>query len=173
MKKEINLNGKTILLREYEIETDPVKLTKYLYDKSKTEDQIQDLKTSMKEWYSSHHTRVILVAEFNQEIIASLMLDGCLGPTPNEKFNLYSVVTAEHFRGTGISQLLFSFAKEWVKKFNARILLVETWSNNYRARKYYEKLGFIQYGCLPKGLENRQGEGYVDEIFYFMNIQNT
>ena len=171
MEKAVDLNGKTILLREYELETDPSKLAKNLYDQIKTEVQIQELRASMKKWYNNSHTRVILVAECDQELITSLMLDGCLGPTPNEKFQFYAVVTAEHFRGTGVSQLLFSFAKEWVRQFNARILLVDTWANNIRARKYYEKLGFKQYGCLPQGLENRQGEGYVDEIFYYMNIQ--
>jgi RimJ/RimL family protein N-acetyltransferase len=48
--------------------------------------------------------------------------------------------------------------------------LVDTWANNIRARKFHEKLGFQQYGVLPNGLVNREGDGYVDEIFYYYNL---
>lgn len=61
------------------------------------------------------------------------------------------------------------FAKLWVKQYRARFMLVETWANNVAARKFYEKMGFKQYGCLPDGLSDRhENQKYVDEIFYFL-----
>ncbi len=111
------------------------------------------------------------MAEYKHELVASLNLQGCLGPKPNDQFTLTSVVTADQYRGTGISTILFEFAKEWIKPYDARILLVETWETNVAARKFYEKMGFQQYGCLPHGSINRQEEGkFVDSIFYFLNL---
>ncbi len=80
--------------------------------------------------------RVRLVAVYKQELIATLQLKGCLGSKPNDHFTLTSVVTAPQYRGKGTSTILLEFAKEWVKQYDARILLVETWENNIAARKF-------------------------------------
>ncbi|MCF2141072.1 MAG: GNAT family N-acetyltransferase [Candidatus Lokiarchaeota archaeon] len=170
MKREIQFNGSPLIFREYDFENDPPKLVKYLYDKMNSPDGIAALKKGDLWLKDKSQVRVRLVAEYEQELIASLVLEGCLGPKPNDRFTLFSVVTAPQYRGKGISKLLFEFAKEWIRRYNARILLVETWENNLSARKFYEKMGFKQYGCLPKGSINRQGEGYVDEILYYMNL---
>ncbi|MHA1520722.1 MAG: GNAT family N-acetyltransferase [Promethearchaeota archaeon] len=170
MKKEIEFNGSPLILREYDFENDPPKLVKYLYEKMNSPEGISELKKGDRWFKDEFHVRVRLVVVYKQDLIASLQLQGCLGHKPNDHFTLTSVVTAPQYRGKGISTILLDFAKEWVKPYDARILLVETWKNNTAARKFYEKMGFKQYGSLPKGLVNREGEGYVDEILYFMNL---
>ena len=170
MKKEIDFSGWPLILREYDFDKDPPKLVKYVYDKMNSPEGIIALKKGDHWFKDEFQIRVRLVAEYKEELIASLQLNGCLGPKPNDQFRLTSVATAPQYRGTGISSILFEFAKEWVKPYNARMLLVETWETNIGARKYYEKLGFKQYGCLPHGSINRQGEGFMDEIFYFLNL---
>ena len=144
MKKEIEFKGLPLILREYDFENDPPKLVKYVYDKMNSPEGIIALKKGDQWFKDGFHVRVRLVAEYKQEIIASLQLQGCLGPKPNDHFKLSSVVTAPQCRGTGISTILFEFAKEWIKPYNARIIVVETWENNIIARKYYEKMGFKQ-----------------------------
>ncbi len=170
MQKQLDFEDHPLLLREYDFTHDPPKLVQHLYDKMNSPEGIAALKDGDQWMRSKHRVRVRLVAEYNHELIASLQLEGCLGPNPNDHFTLYSVVTAPQFRGKGISAILFNFAKEWVSQYDARILLVDTWANNLPARKFYEKLGFTQYGCLPQGLINRQGEGYVDAIYYYLNL---
>jgi GNAT superfamily N-acetyltransferase len=170
MKKEIEFNGLPLILREYDFETDPPKLVENLYDKMNSPEGIIELKQGDLWFKDEFQIRVRLVAEYQHELIASLQLQGCLGPKPNDHFTLTSVVTAPQYRGTGISTILFKFAKEWIRPYDARILLVETWETNIAARKYYEKIGFEQYGCLPQGSINRQGDGFVDGIFYFLNL---
>jgi GNAT superfamily N-acetyltransferase len=170
MQQIIDFQNTQVTLREYNFDLDPPKLVKYLFDKMNSEDGIAQLREGDKSFQNSRMTRVRLVAEIVGELCATSTLEGCLGPTPNDKFTLYSVVTAPHYRGTGLSRLMFNFACQWAKSRGGRILLVDTWENNLAARAFYEKMGFHQYGALPNGLANREGDGYVDEIFYFMNL---
>jgi len=65
---------------------------------------------------------------------------------------------------------MFNFICKLAKNYDGRMLLVETWDNNYVAKAFYEKIGFKQYGILPNGLANRKGEGFVDEILYYFNL---
>lgn len=171
MQKIIEWNQQPLTLREYDFDLDPPKIVQYCFDQMNSPEGIAQLRESDKWLRNGPQKKIRLVAEYKNEIVASMGLEGCLGPKPNDHFTLNSVVTAEHSRGTGVSKLLFEFAKDWVTRYGARILLVDTWENNIPARRFYEKLGFKQYGCLPKGLINRQGEGYVDNILYYLNLE--
>ena len=86
------------------------------------------------------------------------------------KYTLFSVVTAEKYRGTGLSQLLVDFTCRWAKNHSGRLLLVETSESNQRARKFYEKMGFRQYGILPKGIKKRSADGFENEVYYFLDL---
>ena len=79
-------------------------------------------------------------------------------------------MTAEKYRGTGLSQLMFNFTRNWAKIHSGRLMLLETWESNRKARKFYEKIGFRQYGILPKGAKKRNGDGFEDEIYYFLDL---
>jgi len=172
MKREIEFDGSPLILREYDFEKDPPKLVVKLYTKMNSPEGLVALKKGDLWFKDAFYLRVRLVAEYQHELIASLQLQGCLGPNPNDLFTLTSVTTALQYRGKGISAILFEFAKEWINQYNARILVVETWESNIPARKFYEKMGFKQYGCLPKGLFKRQGDGFEDEILYFLNLSD-
>ena len=111
MKKEIEFNGLPLILREYDFENDPPKLVKNLYDKMNSSEGITTLKRGDLWFKDEFHLRVRLVAEYKQELIASLQLQGCLGPKPNDHFTLTSVVTAQQYRGKAISSILLEFAK--------------------------------------------------------------
>ena len=170
MQQIIDFQNTHVTLREYNFDLDPPKLVKYLFDKMNTEDGIAELRKGDESFQNSRVTRVRLVAEIDGELSATCTLEGCLGPVTNDKFTLYSVVTAPAYRGTGLSRLMFNYACQWVKTHGGRMLLVDTWENNLAARAFYEKMGFQQYGVLPNGLVNRDGVGFVDEIFYFLNL---
>ena len=135
MKKEIDFSGWPLILREYDFDKDPPKLVKYVYDKMNSPEGIIALKKDDRWFKDEFQIRVRLVAEYKEELIASLQLNGCLGPKPNDQFRLTSVATAPQYRGTGISSILFEFAKEWVKPYNARMLLVETWETGKRGKR--------------------------------------
>ncbi|QEE18029.1 N-acetyltransferase family protein [Promethearchaeum syntrophicum] len=170
MQQIIDFNETKVTFREYNFDLDPPKLVIYLFDQMNSEEGILKVREGDAWFHDPHITRVRLVAEIDGELCATCTLEGCLGPKPNDKFNLSSVVTSPVYRGTGLSRLMFNFACEWAKNQGGRMLLVETWDNNYVAKAFYEKLGFKQYGILPNGLVNRKGEGYVNEIHYYFNL---
>ncbi len=168
--KEVPFQDSLVILREYDFKTDPEKLVVYLFDKMNSEDGLKALREGDKRFQDSQYFRKRLVAEFKGELIATTTVDQGINIYKEHSFRLYSVVTAPRFQGTGLSQILFEYVKDYIKKHNATLILVETWEDNIPARKFYEKLGFKEYGRLPNGLKNRNEEGFVDEIMYFMNI---
>ena len=171
MQQIIEFQNRQVIFREYDFDLDPPKIVKYLYDQMNSDEGILKLREGDEWFHDSLITRVRLVAEIDGELYATCNLEGCLGRTPNDKFRLTSVVTSSNFRGTGLSRLMFNFACTWAKKHGGRMLLVETWDNNYVAKAFYEKIGFKQYGTLPNGLVNRKGEGFIDEILYYFNLK--
>ena len=170
MQQIINFQNTQVIFREYNFDLDPPKLVIHLFDKMNSEEGILKLREGDAWFQDPQITRVRLVAEIDGVLNATCTLEGCLGPTINDKFNLYAVVTAPAYRGSGLSHLMFNFACQWAKSHGGRMLLVETWDNN-AAKAFYEKIGFKQYGILPNGLSNREGEGFVDEIYYFFNLK--
>ncbi|MHA1510946.1 MAG: GNAT family N-acetyltransferase [Promethearchaeota archaeon] len=170
MQQIIDFQNTQVIFREYNCDLDPPKLVIHLFDQMNSEEGILKLREGDSWLHDSLFTRVRLVAEIDGELCATYTLQGCRGPTPNDKFNLYSVVTAPSYRGTGLSRLMFNFVCKWAKEHGGRMLLIETWDNNYVAKAFYEKMGFNQYGILPNGLVNLEGEGYVDEIHYYFNL---
>ncbi|TFG21444.1 MAG: GNAT family N-acetyltransferase [Promethearchaeota archaeon] len=128
------------------------------------EENIQSVKEGDKWFHERYYYRKRFVAEINNELERGLSI------LTEHRYTLHAMVTAKRYQGTGLSQLLFNFIKEWIKEHKGKLILVETWEDNIAARKFYEKLGFQQYASLPNGLKNRNGEGYVNEILYVYEI---
>ncbi len=171
MQQIIDFQNTKVILREYNFELDPPKLVIHLFDQMNSDEGILKLREGDAWFHDPLITRVRLVAEIDGELYATSTLEGCLGPTPNDKYKLTSVVTVPSYRGTGLSRLMFNFACQWARSNGGRMLLVETWENNEAARVFYEKMGFKQYGILPNGLSNRKGDGFIDEIHYYFNLK--
>ena len=170
MQQTSTFENEHLKLREYDIASDRESYMNNLFPHLNSEQGIKEL-DKWDEWLEDKdQTRVRLVAELNNEIIATCTLVGCMGVKPNDNFTLFSVETSKFYRGSGISQKLFDFCSTWARSKGARILLVETWVNNTTARKFYEKVGFIQFGCLPKGILDRSSQGFVDLIYYYYNL---
>ena len=166
----MEINGKTVILREYDRNLDPPKLVKYLFDKMNSEEGIKELIEGDKHFDTPNEIQVRLVAEIEGELVATTEVKKSNHVHTPHLFTLYSVVTAPNYQGTGLSKLLFEFVCAWIKEHHGKLLLVDTWENNIPARKFYEKMGFIQYGQLPKGIKERDSDEYVDNIFYYMNL---
>lgn len=82
-----------------------------------------------------------------------------------EKHNgLFGISLAKQFRGEGIGTILMEKVLEEAKKNLAglKIVVLTMFGTNEIARKLYEKMGFIEYGRLPKGIIRKdQFEDYV------------
>ena len=169
--KKVPFQSTHAILREYDLESDPEKLVVHLFTMlDSPEENIQSVREGDKWFRDPQRFRKRLVAEVDGELFATTTIEQGMNHWVEHRFRLYSVVTAQQYQGTGLSQMLFEYVKEWVKEHDGTMILVETWGNNTRARKFYEKLGFQEYGVLPKGMKDRDGEGYVEEILYYYEL---
>ena len=172
--KKVPFQNTNVVLREYDFETDPEKLAVHLFNMmSSLEENIQSIREGDKWLDDPHHFRKRLVADIEGELSATTTIEQGFNPWIEHRYTLYSVVTAQQYQGSGLSQILFEYVKEWIAERGGTLILVDTWENNIPARKFYEKMGFNQFGSLPNGLKSRDKSGYVAEILYFLEIDKN
>ncbi len=172
LMKKVPFQSTEVILREYDFDADPEKLVEYLFDKMNSEEGIKALKQGDKWLKDPKRVRKRLVAEIQGKLYATTTIEQGMNHHTQHRFRLHAVVTAPQYQGTGLSQILFEYVREWITKQGGTLILVETWETNLRARKFYEKMGFLQYGVLPNGLTDRSGEELVNEICYYFDIRS-
>lgn len=83
---------------------------------------------------------------------------------------VFGISLAKEFRGEGIGTLLMEKliieAKQHLK--GLKIITLECFGNNEIARKLYKKMGFIEFGNLPKGIIYRDTP--VDHVYMFKEV---
>lgn len=77
---------------------------------------------------------------------------------------------AKEYRGEGIGKLLMKLVLDEAKKNMKQLKIVRlgVFTTNPIAKSLYEKMGFIEYGRLPKGIKHKSG--FIDHIFMYKNI---
>lgn len=106
-----------------------------------------------------------LLAFHNEELI------GVADITPKERaeshIGVFGLTIKKEWRGKGVGSFLMQIALEESKKNieGMKIITLGVFANNPIAKKIYEKLGFVEYGILPKGLAHK-GE-LVDHIYMY------
>jgi L-amino acid N-acyltransferase YncA len=75
---------------------------------------------------------------------------------------LHAIYLHPDARGTGAGMELLRAAMDDAYAAGARRFLLWVNERNAAARKFYEKLGFIETGRVPKGI--RVGESYADDV---------
>jgi RimJ/RimL family protein N-acetyltransferase len=72
------------------------------------------------------------------------------------------------FRDVGIGTELMREAEAQAKKLGIKVIFLEVYATNERARHVYGKVGYMEVGCLPKAV-TRDGE-YIDSIMMAKEI---
>lgn len=82
----------------------------------------------------------------------------------------FGLTIAKEWRGNGIGRLLMEKVIEEAQKNikGLKIISLGVFGNNTVAKKMYEKVGFKEYGILPKGIQHR-GE-WVDHIYMYREL---
>jgi GNAT superfamily N-acetyltransferase len=76
---------------------------------------------------------------------------------------LFSIIVQKQMRGKGIGKSLLEELMKLAKmKFHIEILHLEVYEGN-PAKKLYERLGFVEFGCHKKSIKEEQG--YLDKHF--------
>lgn len=77
---------------------------------------------------------------------------------------------AKDYRNEGVGKLLMRLVLDEAEKNipQLKIAKLSVFANNPIAKALYEKMGFIEYGKLPKGIKHKNE--YVDEIMLYKNV---
>lgn len=164
-------DGTDIVFRPYDFEEDPPRLVKHLFT-STSEQNIRDENPFFKE---EGKLRVRLVAEIDGELHATLTLIREDLVHGKHIVRVFSSATSETHRGTGLSLQMMEYGKNAACELSIKIMLTDTWASNNRARAFYEKCGFLQYGVLPNGLpalDCGDDVEFEDMILFFMPLND-
>lgn len=79
------------------------------------------------------------------------------------------LMIAKDFRSEGIGRALMEYVIQLGKEYlGLRMVKLGVFAINEKAKALYQKLGFVEYGKLPKGLLYK-GE-YIDHLFLYREI---
>ncbi len=83
---------------------------------------------------------------------------------------IFGITLAKDFRNEGIGALLMKVALNEAKKNlkDLKIITLGVFGNNPIAKNLYKKMGFIEYGNLPKGVIHRYK--FVDHIYMYKEV---
>lgn len=84
---------------------------------------------------------------------------------------IFGIIIDKDYRGQGIGTFLMdSIIKEAKLKLKElKIITLDVYANNFIAQSLYKKLGFIEYGRLPKGAKYR-GK-FDDLVLMYKNLR--
>jgi ribosomal protein S18 acetylase RimI-like enzyme len=128
---------------------------------------------SEKEEISEHLNRdgsVYIVAEFDGHVIGFLeFLNGSLKRIRHS--GMFSMYIRKDFREEGIGSLLLEELIRWAESDSLiEKLTLAVFSTNTRARKLYEKFGFIVEGNCPHDMKLSDGT-YIDSILMYRFVK--
>ena len=67
----------------------------------------------------------------------------------------FGITVAKEYRQDGVGSQLMSILLEEAKAIGVKIVTLEVFSNNQRACYVYQKMGFTEFGVLPKSVVHR------------------
>ena len=141
MQKIIQFKEKPLIFRKYSSSTDSEKLVQTLFTKMNSKEGLNELKKSDQEVFEQSNINFRLIAEYGNELIATITLMKDREFSSSKTVNVYSVVTSDPFQGSGVSTLLFEYAIGWVRKLHGQRIKLTTNVTNIRAQRFFNKMG--------------------------------
>ena len=108
--KPFMIQGQEGIFRLYNAEKDNIKLVTTLFTKMNNRKGLEELHTGDTSTFIGSKENFRLVAELHDILIATITLMKKSDFKEKKIVNMYSVVTIEKYRGTGISGKFFDFA---------------------------------------------------------------
>lgn len=88
-----------------------------------------------------------LVAECEGKLVGSIVLRR--GSNRSSHTADFGIAFSTKARGKGFARLLLEISFDYLKKNKVGLLYAQVVEDNLRARRFYEKLGFKECGCIP------------------------
>ncbi|MGC8561631.1 MAG: GNAT family N-acetyltransferase [Thermoplasmata archaeon] len=125
------------------------------------------------EWFSSLYRSVIagdaiaVVAEEDRKAVGLCDVQRTRPGTELEHSAVLGIAIRKEYRGRGLGELMMNKAIE-LSKGKFEMLKLEVFSVNSAAINLYRKLGFVEYGTLPRAV--KRGESYYDlmQMYYYL-----
>lgn len=95
------------------------------------------------------HQQIHLLAFLDSELIGSVTITK--QPMRQIHVGIFGLTIAKKWRGKGLGEMLARLAIEQAKTINIKMIILDAFAKNNPAINLYKKLGFTQYGFLPKG----------------------
>ena len=110
-----------------------------------------------------------IIATIDNELVGSTEIE--LLPMAKKHIGSFGITVAKKFRREGIGKKMMELViKESIKKIkDLKIIDLEVFGQNPIAQNLYKKMGFIEYGCLPKSLK-RRGK-FDDAILMYKKVR--
>jgi ribosomal protein S18 acetylase RimI-like enzyme len=130
------------------------------------EDEKKWLETTLKK--IENKEKIFLMAFIDNKYVGSSDVD--LGVLTRKHVGTFGIIIDHDFRGEGVGKILMNLViSESKKKLTGlKMIILEVFASNYIAQGLYKKMGFVEYGRLPKA-SKRRGK-YVDEILMYKKI---
>ncbi len=113
----------------------------------------------------SKNTTVQLLAFSDNKLVGNTQIN--LKDKVEKHVGVLGISLAKDFRGEGLGTLLMEKiieeAKENLK--GLKIITLQCFANNEVAKKLYLKMGFVEFGVLPKGLIYQ--DQFIDRVYMY------
>lgn len=173
----ITKTGKTVSFR-YPTIKDAKGMMNYINKLSKEKTYIlmqggQKTLEDEKKWLQSfldHRDRSLIILAFYKDKVIGIS-DISLKDEAKKCVGSFGLSVAKDFRGEGIGKILMELViKESIRKMkDLKIIDLEVFGDNLIAQNLYKKLGFKEYGRLPKCLK-RLGK-FSDAILMYKKVK--
>ena len=170
--KAISKTGKTISFR-YPTNKDAQIITDFMNKASQEKTYIsfqgEELKLEKeKKWLKStirdikNKEKIYIMVFIDNKLVGSS--DIVLEKYSRKHVGVFGIIIDHDYRGEGIGKTLMKLViSEAIKKIKGlKIIILDVFCTNIIAQDLYKKMGFTEYGRLPKGLK-RRGK-YVDMV---------
>ena len=129
---------------------------------------LADEKKWIESFLNNKNTKVIVFAFINRQLVGVSDIDLKSGAKCN--VGSFGITVAKEFRGEGIGKTLMELTiSESIKNIkDLKIIELEVFGSNIVAKNLYKKLGFIEFGCLPKSLKRK--EDFDDAILMYKKV---
>ncbi|MEM7128264.1 MAG: GNAT family N-acetyltransferase [Chloroflexota bacterium] len=108
-----------------------------------------------------------VVAEVNDEVVGCATLIRDTHPLRSHRAGLFGIVVHPHHQKKGIARQLVDSLSEQAQAVGIKILETSARADT-GADLVYPRLGFTEYGRLPRGLLQPDGEKQVfDEVYFY------
>lgn len=171
-------NGKDMLIR-YPKMDDLNPIWKYLNDLSKErtfvrfqgeeiklEDEQKFLSSELKKINEGRSLLLLIFA--NDELIGISDIE--MRDKTEKHIGALGISIAKSYRGEGIGTLFMEHVLDEARKNikELKIVILQVYGNNSVAQGLYKKMGFKEFGKLPKGIFYK--DEYIDDIFMYKEV---